>query len=37
MSTQDITQFDSEDADLRADIRRMGDMLGQTLRNLWGE
>jgi len=37
MSTQDITQFDSEDADLRADIRRMGDMLGETLRNLWGE
>jgi phosphoenolpyruvate carboxylase len=37
LSTQDITPFDSEDADLRADIRRMGDMLGQTLRNLWGE
>ncbi|MDG0867010.1 phosphoenolpyruvate carboxylase [Candidatus Lucifugimonas marina] len=37
MSTQDITQFDSEDADLRADIRRMGDMLGETLRGLWGE
>lgn len=37
MSTQDITQFDSEDADLRADIRRMGDMLGETLRNLWGD
>ena len=37
MSTQDIAPFDSEDADLRADIRRMGDMLGQTLRNLWGE
>jgi len=37
MSTQDITQFDSEDADLRADIRRMGDMLGETLRSLWGE
>jgi phosphoenolpyruvate carboxylase len=37
MSTQDTTQFDSEDADLRADIRRMGDMLGETLRNLWGE
>lgn len=37
MSTQDITPFDSEDADLRADIRRMGDMLGNTLRNLWGE
>ena len=37
MSTQDITQFDSEDAGLRADIRRMGDMLGETLRNLWGE
>jgi len=37
MSTQDITQFDSEDADLRADIRRMADMLGQTLLDLWGE
>ncbi len=37
MSTQDITPFDSEDADLRADIRRMGDMLGKTLRSLWGE
>lgn len=37
MSTQEITQFDSEDADLRADIRRMGDMLGETLRSLWGE
>ena len=37
MSTQDITQFDGEDAGLRADIRRMGDMLGETLRNLWGE
>ncbi len=37
MSTQDITQFDSEDANLRADIRRMGDMLGETLRGLWGE
>ena len=37
MSTQEITQFDSEDADLRADIRRMGDMLGETLRALWGE
>ncbi|NQW19855.1 MAG: phosphoenolpyruvate carboxylase [Chloroflexi bacterium] len=37
MSTQDITPFDSEDADLRADIRRMGDILGETLRNLWGE
>lgn len=37
MSTRDITQFDSEDADLRADIRRMGDMLGETLRSLWGE
>ena len=37
MSTQEVTQFDSEDADLRADIRRMGEMLGDTLRNLWGE
>ena len=37
MSTRDISQFDREDADLRADIRRMGDMLGETLRNLWGE
>ena len=37
MSTQDITPFDGEDADLRADIRRMGDMLGETLRSLWGE
>ncbi len=34
---QEISQFDSEDADLRADIRRMGDMLGETLRNLWGD
>ena len=32
-----MSQFDREDADLRADIRRMGDMLGETLRNLWGE
>lgn len=37
MSTQEITQFDSEDADLRADIRRMGDMLGNTLKSLWGD
>jgi phosphoenolpyruvate carboxylase len=37
MSTQDITQFDSEDVGLRADIRRMGDMLGETLLSLWGE
>ena len=26
---QEISQFDSEDADLRADIRRMGDMLSK--------
>ncbi len=37
MNTQEISPFDSEDAELRADIRRMGDMLGETLRNLWGE
>ncbi len=37
VSTQDVTRFDSEDADLRADIRRMGDMLGKTLRSLWGD
>ena len=37
MSTQDITPFGSEDAELRADIRRMGDMLGETLRSLWGD
>ena len=37
LNTQDTTQFDSEDADLRADIRRMGDMLGETLRTLWGD
>jgi phosphoenolpyruvate carboxylase len=37
LSTQEITPFDSEDAELRADIRRMGDMLGENLRNLWGE
>ena len=37
MNTQDTTRFDSEDTDLRADIRRMGDMLGETLRALWGQ
>jgi phosphoenolpyruvate carboxylase len=37
LNTQEISPFDSEDAELRADIRRMGDMLGETLRNLWGE
>lgn len=36
MNTQEVTRFDSEDAPLRADIRRMGDMLGKTLRTLWG-
>ena len=37
MSTRDISQFAGADAALRADIRRLGDMLGETLRNLWGE
>jgi len=37
LNTQDTTRFDSEDTDLRADIRRMGDMLGETLRALWGQ
>ncbi|MCH7969519.1 MAG: phosphoenolpyruvate carboxylase [Chloroflexi bacterium] len=37
MNTQEVTRFDSEDAALRADIRRMGDMLGKTLRTLWGD
>jgi phosphoenolpyruvate carboxylase len=37
VNTQEVTRFDSEDAALRADIRRMGDMLGETLRTLWGD
>ncbi len=37
VNTQEITRFDSEDAAVRADIRRMGDMLGETLRSLWGD
>lgn len=36
-NNQEIRPFDSEDAALRADIRRMGDVLGSTLKALWGE
>ncbi|MDA1278594.1 MAG: phosphoenolpyruvate carboxylase [Chloroflexi bacterium] len=34
---QDMVEFDSEDSALRNGIRRMGDMLGKTLKALWGE
>ena len=37
MSTHDITSFDSEDAELRANIRRLVDMFGDTVSNLLNE
>jgi phosphoenolpyruvate carboxylase len=37
VNTDDVARFDNEDAPLRADIRRMGDMLGKTLQALWGD
>ena len=36
MDDQGITNFDGDDLGLRTDIRRMGDMLGMALKNLWG-
>ncbi len=37
MGDQGISNFDGEDLGLRTDIRRLGDMLGVALKNLWGE